>query len=244
MLENVAVGPLHTPRLYSTFLKAVIASKTGATVNGEGEPFDSGESSEPPTSPSINTSPAASIQSPHLQQQQHAGLEMISPNLPSGELAPPVPAPPPTNGMFSPYDYYPFQNDGEMGPAVDITTFPPTMAEQEQAWPSLSVDNIFSNGFWDNVLVPGASCFIARLLSVQLCLLVVTLPGTSGSPAGLCGGFAYGPGVSGLITPGFGTPVQSGQHTPHHTSIPSSADMMQSHAHQMVLDPRQQDVRC
>jgi len=150
-------------------------------------------------------------------------MEMISPDIPPGELAPPVPAPPPSNGMYPPYDYFPFQNDGEMGPAVDLTTFPPTMADQEQAWPSLSVDNIFSNGFWDNVLVPG----------------------TSGSPAGLCGGFAYGPGVSGLITPGFGTPVQSGLNTPHHTSLPPSADqMMQSHAHQMVLDPRQQDVRC
>ena len=70
-------------------------------------------------------------------------------------------------------------------------------------------------------------------------------PGTSGSPAGLCGGFAYGAGVSGLITPGFGmSPAQSGLSTPHHISIPTD-HMMQSHVHhQMALDPRQQDVRC
>lgn len=155
-LENIAVGPLHTPRLYSTFLKAVITSKTGAAVNGEKEGFENGEPSEPPTSPSIHTSPSTSIQSPHLhqqpqQQQTSAGLEMISPNPPPGELAPTIPAPP-TNGVFH-YDFY-FQNDGEMGTAVDISTFPPTMADHDQSW-SLSSDNIFSNTFWDNVLVPG-----------------------------------------------------------------------------------------
>ena len=156
-LENVAVGPLHTPRLYSTFLRAVIASKTGTVVNGEKEGFENGESSEPPTSPSIHTSPSVSIQSPHLQQQpQQPGtqLDMISPNLPPGELAPPM-QPPPTNGLYQGYDYY-FQNDGEMGTVVDISTFPPTMAEPDQSsWPSLSVDNIFSNTFWGDVLVPG-----------------------------------------------------------------------------------------
>ena len=155
-LENVAVGPLHTPRLYSTFLKAVIASKTGATVNDEKEGLGNGEPSEPPTSPSIHTSPSASIQSPHLQhhpQQAGTQLEIISPPLPPGELS--IPAPPPTNGLFQNYDYY-FQNDGEMGTVVDISTFPPTMADHDQSsWPSLSVDNIFSGAFWDNVLVPG-----------------------------------------------------------------------------------------
>ena len=248
-LESVAVGPLHTPRLYSTFLKAVIASKTGTTVNGEKEAFENGEQSEPPTSPSIHTSPSTSVQSPQLQQQprqQHAGtqMEMISPNAPPVELAPPVSAP--TNGVFT-YDYYPFQNDGEMGTAVDITTFPPTMAEQDHSWPSLSVDNIFSTNFWDNVLVPGMSDLHRTIFGFCGAYRYVIFLGTSGSPAGLSGGFAYGPGVSGLITPGFGmSPTQSGLNTPHHIGIPASADqMMQSHTHhQLALDPRQQDVRC
>jgi len=171
-LENVAVGPLHTPRLYSTFLKAVIANKTGAAVNGEREGVENGEASEPHTSPSINTSPAISIQSPHLQQPQQqqtgAQLEMISQNPPPGELAPSMP-PPPTNGVFHNYDYY-FQNDGEMGTVVDISTFPPTMADHDQSWPSsLSVDNIFTNTFWDNVLVPGMSGPTAVLSFVLRC---------------------------------------------------------------------------
>jgi hypothetical protein len=183
-LENVAVGPLHTPRLYSTFLKAVIASKTGVTVNGEREGFDYEEPSEAPTSPSthtspsIHTSPAASIQSPHLQPppQQHVGaqMEVISPNLSAGELVPTVP-PPLTNGFYA-YDFYPFQNDGEMGPAVDITTFPPTMADQDQAWPPVSVENIFAQNFWDNVLVPGVFDFTTGLLTAMLFLRVFDTP--------------------------------------------------------------------
>lgn len=42
LLENIAAGPLHTPALYSTFLKALLASKTeggeanGAVANGHG----------------------------------------------------------------------------------------------------------------------------------------------------------------------------------------------------------------
>ena len=158
-LESVAVGPLHTPRLYSTFLKAVIASKTGAaaSMNGEREGFENGESSDPPTSPSINASPATSIQSPHLQQQHQAGtqLDMITPNPSSTELAPSM-STASANDVFPGYESY-FQNDGEMGPVVDISTFPPTMADHDQTWPSLSVDNIFPNAFWDNVLVPGMS---------------------------------------------------------------------------------------
>ena len=247
-LENVAVGPLHTPRLYSTFLKAVIASKTGgATVNGENKTFENGETSEPPTSPSIHTSPTTSIQSPHLQPHppQHAGnqLDIISPNSGHGELVP-VSVPPPTTGVFSYDDYY-FQNDGETGTVVDITTFPPTMAEQDHSWPPLSVDNIFSTTFWDNVLVPGI--YYSAVIECPTVLTCLFPPGTSGSPVGLSGGFAYGHGVSGLITPGLGmSPTPSGISTPHHMGIQSAADqMMQPHGHhQMALDPRQQDVRC
>jgi hypothetical protein len=169
-LENVAVGPLHTPRLYSTFLKAVIASKTGAAANGEKEGFEDREPTEPPTSPSIHTSPSTSIQSPHLHhqsQQQQVGtpLEMISPNPTAVELVAPAPAPPPANGVFPNYDFY-FQNDGEMGTAMDISIFPPTMADHDQSWPSLSADNIFPNAFWDNVLVPGMSYLTTGLSQV------------------------------------------------------------------------------
>ncbi|KAL1743695.1 fungal-specific transcription factor domain-containing protein [Schizophyllum fasciatum] len=89
-----------------------------------------------------------------------------------------------------------FQFDGEMGPgAADISTFPPTMgpgpAEEGADATGLNMDNIL-NGFWDSVLVPGYNS--ADVMS---------------------GGFVFGPGGSGLITPRLGlTPAHSGHNTP------------------------------
>jgi hypothetical protein len=49
-----------------------------------------------------------------------------------------------------------FRFDGEMGPVADMSTFPPTMATPtDDPMGMLSMDSIFSQGFWDNVLVPG-----------------------------------------------------------------------------------------
>ncbi|KAL5511348.1 hypothetical protein ACEPAH_4564 [Sanghuangporus vaninii] len=88
-----------------------------------------------------------------------------------------------------------FQANSEMGPVADISTFPPTMAPnnpQEDLSGMLSMDSILSTGFWDSVLVPGFS----------------------NSLEGLSGGFVYGAGGSGLITPRIATPQQSGANTP------------------------------
>lgn len=52
-----------------------------------------------------------------------------------------------------------FQFDSEMGRAIDISTFPPTMANStadDSFAGMLSMDSILSNNFWDSVLVPGA----------------------------------------------------------------------------------------
>lgn len=61
-----------------------------------------------------------------------------------------------------------FQFAGEMGPVADMSTFPPTMATMptsDEGMGMLSMENIFSNGFWDSVLVPGT-----LMLPVCLCL--------------------------------------------------------------------------
>ncbi|GLB34598.1 putative fungal specific transcription factor [Lyophyllum shimeji] len=87
-----------------------------------------------------------------------------------------------------------FQFEGEMGPVADMSTFPPTMAPNptEDNMGSLTMDSILSSGFWDSVLVPGYN-----------------------SMDGLSGGFLFGAGGSGLITPRFGmSPTQSGANTP------------------------------
>ncbi|KAJ7080387.1 fungal-specific transcription factor domain-containing protein [Mycena belliarum] len=87
-----------------------------------------------------------------------------------------------------------FQFDGEMGPVADMSTFPPTMAPppSEDAMGALTMDNILSNGFWDSMLVPGYNTM-----------------------EGLSGGFVFGAGGSGLITPHIGqTPLHSGSNSP------------------------------
>jgi len=57
----------------------------------------------------------------------------------------------------------------------------------------MSMDSIFSNNFWDSVLVPGYSNTLE----------------------GLSGGFVFGAGGSGLITPRWSqTPIVSGTNTP------------------------------
>ncbi|KAG5653537.1 hypothetical protein H0H81_012478 [Sphagnurus paluster] len=92
------------------------------------------------------------------------------------------------------YNLGEFQFESEMGPVADMSTFPPTMAPHptEDNMGALTMDNILSTGFWDSVLVPGYN-----------------------SMDGLSGGFLFGAGGSGLITPGFGmSPMHSGANTP------------------------------
>ncbi|KAK2466676.1 hypothetical protein APHAL10511_000934 [Amanita phalloides] len=92
-----------------------------------------------------------------------------------------------------------FNFNSEMGPVADMSTFPPTMAPipSEDASVGMSMDNILSHGFWDNMLVPGYN-----------------------SMDGLSGGFVFGVGGSGLITPRMGaTPMVSGANTPMFTHM-------------------------
>ncbi|TRM59205.1 fungal-specific transcription factor domain-containing protein [Schizophyllum amplum] len=90
-----------------------------------------------------------------------------------------------------------FQFDGEMGPvAADISTFPPTMgpgpADETAETNGLNLDSIL-NGFW-------------IVFSCQVCY---------NSSDVMSGGFVFGPGGSGLITPRLGlTPAHSGHNTP------------------------------
>ncbi|KAK7467550.1 hypothetical protein VKT23_004603 [Stygiomarasmius scandens] len=98
-----------------------------------------------------------------------------------------------------------FSFEGEMGPVVDMSTFPPTMGPNpvEETNSGMPMDSILSSDFWDSVLVPGFN-----------------------SMDGLSGGFVFGAGGSGLITPRFGaTPLHSGQNTPMKGQGPSQNDL-------------------
>ncbi|KAJ8092554.1 hypothetical protein PM082_006879 [Marasmius tenuissimus] len=183
VLENISVSPSHTPALYSTFLKALIAAKREGNLDGHVHP--STRSSD------------ASILSHNDHEISGLGLQ----------TQPQSQAPPPSfdDPLFMLNE---FRMDSEMGPVLDMSTFPPTMASpgpnnpnEETAGSGMTMDSILSSGFWDSVLVPGY-----------------------GSMDGLTGGFVFGAGGSGLITPRIGlTPVQSGQNTPKKGSARGSS---------------------
>ncbi|KAJ7073939.1 fungal-specific transcription factor domain-containing protein [Mycena amicta] len=178
VLERIAANPLHTPALYSKFLKALTSVRLEApTPGGESKPVSrgsiKGRGSSPPLAqdsmPQFSSDPSMSFGADNLKAANTATFTLNE-----------------------------FQLEGEMGPVADISTFPPTMAPttSDQTLGALTMDNILSNGFWDSMLVPGFNTM-----------------------EGLSGGFIFGAGGSGLITPHLGqSPLQSGQNTPSRTA--------------------------
>jgi len=163
-LETIAANPHHTPALYSSFLRAIIAARVDPPpLNGE---YTDSREGGPSGNGDLGTRGGSnsSLGNGHLLGDD------------------------PLNE---------FHFDSEMGPVADMSTFPPTMAAYTAAEDNMngmmSMDSIFSNSFWDSVLVPGYSNTLE----------------------GLSGGFVFGAGGSGLITPRWGqTPVASGNNTP------------------------------
>ncbi|KAH7107577.1 fungal-specific transcription factor domain-containing protein [Auriculariales sp. MPI-PUGE-AT-0066] len=199
LLESVAAGPLHTAALYATFLRALITVKLEAS---------SAQTSDGPTSAQRSNSEGAN------QSQNYSALLSQQPGLSQQHQQPQMhlSGQPPamadqhyygTGASSHSLDYSlgipEFQFSGEMGPVADLSTFPPTMVDSlhnfgEEANQLLTMDSILGDSsFWDNVLVPGYS----------------------GAMEGLSGGFVFGPGGSGLITPRVGaSPIASGVNTP------------------------------
>lgn len=172
VLDKIAVNQLHTPALYSSFLKALISARLDST-NGDSKAAAPTQSSPPRTEPSNDFSTPNSFDDPSSLLNE-------------------------------------FQFDSEMGPVVDISTFPPTMAPttSEDFLGGMKMDSILSNAFWDSMLVPGYN----------------TLDGLSG-------GFVFGAGGSGLITPRFGlTPTHSGSNSPARGLEPSELTQMSINA--------------
>lgn len=169
VLDNIAANPLHTPALYSGFLRALISAKLDNSASA-----------------STNSDEKQSSQvQPQFQQLDHDRGNPIRGDLPAYSSS---------YGQDASLLLNEFQFDSEMGPVADISTFPPTMAPNpsEDMMNGLTMENILSSGFWDSMLVPGYN-----------------------SMDGLSGGFVFGAGGSGLITPRFGaSPAQSGTNTP------------------------------
>lgn len=125
--DSVAVSPLHTPALYSCFLRALVNSRTdGSADDGEGGGL---------------MDPAAALAA-HMNGHANGNG--------SGSGA---------GGLLAPGDVLEnFSYTGEMGPVMDISTFPPTMAPAPAGMDMssmMSMDSILSSDFWDSVLVPG-----------------------------------------------------------------------------------------
>ncbi len=154
LLGEIATSPQHTPALYSAFLKALmvakgvgsqLASPRGSVmtpVHQYGESMDS----ERETVFSTSTDGESLQRSAHHVHDLAQGLDV---------------------SYFSDYNL-----TGEMGPASDISTFPPTMASTPGPFVDdasiLSMDSIVTPNFWDNLLIPGESLYVCRYAFPQI----------------------------------------------------------------------------
>jgi hypothetical protein len=146
VLESIAVGPTHTPALYGNFLKALISAKLDPSATISQQHHHAGSSSANGIGSSL--SPPSANTSASANASLGAGINA------SGGLASPIPGGEPSwqlGGLGE------FNLDGEMGPVMDMSVFPPTMADegQQAAMMGGKMDNILSSVFWDSVLVPG-----------------------------------------------------------------------------------------
>ncbi len=197
-MGKVAVGPTHTPALYSTFLKALIS------VRAEGP-----TRAVSPHHESLSSIPGGPKDSAADTIFPHHGMHDDLPQGDNGSLL--------FHGANGASIALPdFQSTGEMGPAVDISTFPPTMAPNTSEDPTamLSMDSILSSSFWDSVLVPGMYTCFQGLTNTSWVINVFHALGYSNTMEGLSGGFVYGAMGSGLITPRLTSPAASGRNTP------------------------------
>ncbi|KAF8582334.1 hypothetical protein K439DRAFT_1413481 [Ramaria rubella] len=138
LLERVAVGPLHTPALYSTLLRALISAKVDGNTTI-------------PNSPGTNANDEKHEHSLDPNQM----LSGVAGELRSdGTVKPSM-----LGGMEPTTNPLAFQSAGEMGPVADMSIFPPRMASSplDETSGLMSMESILSNDFWDSVLVPGYS---------------------------------------------------------------------------------------
>ncbi|TDL24905.1 hypothetical protein BD410DRAFT_744627 [Rickenella mellea] len=140
LLERIAVGPLHTPALYSTFLRALISARTDESTRPS-SPRPELSNNNGMRGDSSNSETNA-LNGQGAQAHGDGGLGLLNTGY---------------DGASTPAD---FHFNSEMGPVADISTFPPTMAPMngtDDTSGMLSMDSILSAGFWDSVLVPGYS---------------------------------------------------------------------------------------
>lgn len=193
VLDNIAANPLHTPALYSGFLRALISAKLDAQPSSQQQSVNGDELNHDVDQQQGQTQDG---QNDNINGAGGAAGGLSGTQTPNSGLFPHGIFGGSSGGIHGPEGLlHEFHFDSEMGPVADMSTFPPTMApnpSEDALAGALTMENILSSGFWDSMLVPGYN-----------------------SMDGLSGGFVFGAGGSGLITPRFGvSPMQSGANTP------------------------------
>ncbi|KAF5357842.1 hypothetical protein D9756_001246 [Leucocoprinus leucothites] len=196
VLENIAASPTQTPALYAAFLRVLISAKLEPQQGSQtDEPKqDEGDSTtdiRAASTSGIYEFPSTNTASPPvLNSAQASDSNSVSPNAADGTMGIGSPsaatitsATTTTNAnvnTINPNSQLQ-QAPSEVGPVADMSTFPPTMAappnptDDGPMMGGLTMENILSLGFWDNMLVPGYN-----------------------SMDGLSGGFVFGAGGSGI----------------------------------------------
>ncbi|KAF9442203.1 hypothetical protein P691DRAFT_779516 [Macrolepiota fuliginosa MF-IS2] len=205
VLEKVAASATHTPALYAAFLRALISAKLEPQQQQQGM-SNSSETKQEATMVSSMVDNSQQHDASGSHNSSPDNMNASGPTINQGTVNSVGPSSGAASVQSNSSGYYQdpnnffmneFHFEGEMGPVADISTFPPTMAPPQSTdgggvMGGLTMENILSSGFWDSMLVPGYN-----------------------SMDGLSGGFVFGAGGSGLITPRFGlSPIQSGTNTP------------------------------
>jgi hypothetical protein len=176
-LEGIAANQLHTPYLYSIFLRALLAAKSdGASNPASPRPHlmnndnsflynnTNGAQDTTGTSPYTGFSSGLGLYAGTGEIPYDTIMDFQNPFMtgdlggPSATAAAASMAPPPVPGSGSMGS---FTLAGGSNPAAGLAA-PQTY--NQQASSMLSMENIINGGFWDSMLVPGASLFSAETL--------------------------------------------------------------------------------
>lgn len=128
--DKAAAGPMHSPALYSVFLRALVAAKTEPPSNSDGQQALANDAS-------ISSNDVQPSQPGH-NNSHHSGpprVDGLSEFQFDGEMGPVADI-----STFPP-------------------TMAPTNHTEDHLG-MLTMDSILSSNFWDSVLVPGASMLI------------------------------------------------------------------------------------
>jgi hypothetical protein len=130
VLERIAANPMHTPALYSGFLRALISAKMDT-----------------------NSAPESRPMSQHGGQP--SGLQPTNPPQPNG-FSLSASYEDPSSFLLNDYQFEsemgPVADMSTFPPTMGAVPSDPHMG-------GLKMDSILSNAFWDSVLVPGKSVF-------------------------------------------------------------------------------------